>query len=315
MRPGIPGCSLSDKKMLSRFLERQTIGQKQALTAWLFLLIPILFYVIIRFYPTFEAFFVSTLKWNLLGKQKFIGFKNYIKLFEDEEFWLVLINTFKYALIGVPISLLFSFLIAYYLNEITFGHETIRALYFIPFLTTAVAMAWVWRWLYQPVPIGYFNIILSWFGIAQQPFLKSLDQALYSIMAPAVWAGLGFQIIIFLAGIRAIPQSHFEASSIDGAGRIQVLKEIILPALRPTILFLVVISTIGFLRIFDQVYSMSADSAGGPLNSTKPLVLMIYEAAFDEFKMGYAAALTVVLFLILLVISLLQLSLMRRWTR
>ena len=279
MRPGIPGCSLSDKKMLSRFLERQTIGQKQALTAWLFLLIPILFYVIIRFYPTFEAFFVSTLKWNLLGKQKFIGFKNYIKLFEDEEFWLVLINTFKYALIGVPISLLFSFLIAYYLNEITFGHETIRALYFIPFLTTAVAMAWVWRWLYQPVPIGYF------------------------------------QIIIFLAGIRAIPQSHFEASSIDGAGRIQVLREIILPALRPTILFLVVISTIGFLRIFDQVYSMSADSAGGPLNSTKPLVLMIYEAAFDEFKMGYAAALTVVLFLILLVISLLQLSLMRRWTR
>ena len=315
MRSGIPGCSLSGKKMLSRFLERQTIGQKQALTAWLFLLIPILFYVIIRFYPTFEAVFVSTLKWNLLGKQKFIGFKNYIKLFEDEEFWLVLINTFKYALIGVPISLLFSFLIAYYLNEITFEHETIRALYFIPFLTTAVAMAWVWRWLYQPVPIGYFNIILSWFGIAQQPFLKSLDQALYSIMAPAVWAGLGFQIIIFLAGIRAIPQSHFEASSIDGAGRIQVLREIILPALRPTILFLEVISTIGFLRIFDQVYSMSADSAGGPLNSTKPLVLMIYEAAFDEFKMGYAAALTVVLFLILLVISLLQLSLMRRWTR
>ena len=301
--------------MLSRFWSSLTIDQKHAFTAWIFLFIPILFYLIIRFYPTFEAFYVSTLKWNILGSKKYIGFKNFIKIVNDEVFWIVLSNTVKYALIGVPISLVFSFLIAYYLNEITFGHQTIRALYFIPFLTTAVAMAWVWRWLYQPVPIGYFNVILSWFGIPQQPFLRSVSQALYSIMAPAVWAGLGFQVIIFLAGIRAIPQSHFEASSIDGAGRLQVLWEIILPALRPTILFLTVVSTIGFLRIFDQVYSMSSDSAGGPLNSTKPLVLMIYESAFDEFRMGYAAALTIVLFFILLVVSLLQLSLMRKWTQ
>ena len=301
--------------MLSRFWSSLTIDQKHAFTAWIFLFIPILFYLIIRFYPTFEAFYVSTLKWNILGSKKYIGFKNFIKIVNDEVFWIVLSNTVKYALIGVPISLVFSFLIAYYLNEITFGHQTIRALYFIPFLTTAVAMAWVWRWLYQPVPIGYFNIILSWFGIPQQPFLRSVSQALYSIMAPAVWAGLGFQVIIFLAGIRAIPQIHFEASSIDGAGRLQVLWEIILPALRPTILFLTVVSTIGFLRIFDQVYSMSSDSAGGPLNSTKPLVLMIYESAFDEFRMGYAAALTIVLFFILLVVSLLQLSLMRKWTQ
>ena len=301
--------------MLSRFWSSLTIDQKHAFTAWIFLFIPILFYLIIRFYPTFEAFYVSTLKWNILGSKKYIGFKNFIKIVNDEVFWIVLSNTVKYALIGVPISLVFAFLIAYYLNEVTFGHQTIRALYFIPFLTTAVAMAWVWRWLYQPVPIGYFNIILSWFGIPQQPFLRSVSQALYSIMAPAVWAGLGFQVIIFLAGIRAIPQSHFEASSIDGAGRLQVLWEIILPALRPTILFLTVVSTIGFLRIFDQVYSMSSDSAGGPLNSTKPLVLMIYESAFDEFRMGYAAALTIVLFFILLVVSLLQLSLMRKWTQ
>ena len=301
--------------MLSRFWSSLTIDQKHAFTAWIFLFIPILFYLIIRFYPTFEAFYVSTLKWNILGSKKYIGFKNFIKIANDEVFWIVLSNTVKYALIGVPISLVFSFLIAYYLNEVTFGHQTIRALYFIPFLTTAVAMAWVWRWLYQPVPIGYFNIILSWFGIPQQPFLRSVSQALYSIMAPAVWAGLGFQVIIFLAGIRAIPQSHFEASSIDGAGRLQVLLEITLPALRPTILFLTVVSTIGFLRIFDQVYSMSSDSAGGPLNSTKPLVLMIYESAFDEFRMGYAAALTIVLFFILLVVSLLQLSLMRKWTQ
>ena len=162
------------------------------------------------------------------------------------------------------------------------------------------------------MPIGYFNIILSWVGIPQQPFLQSVEQGLYAIMAPAVWAGLGFQIVIFIAGIRAIPKSHFEAAEIDGAGRVQILREIILPALKPTTIFLVVISTIGFLRIFDQVYSMSEDSAGGPLNSTKPLVLMIYEFAFDEYKLGRASALTVILFLLLLTVSLLQLWFMRK---
>ena len=154
--------------------------------------------------------------------------------------------------------------------------------------------------------------LLSWVGIPQQAFLKSVEQALYAIMAPAVWAGLGFQIVIFIAGIRAIPKSHFEAAEIDGAGRLQILREIILPALKPTTIFLVVISTIGFLRIFDQVYNMTADSAGGPLNSTKPLVLMIYEYAFDTYMLGRASALTVILFLLLLIVSLFQLWLMRK---
>ena len=300
--------------MLVSFWEKLTLNQKLAITAWTFLFIPIIFYVVIRFYPTFEAFYVSTLKWNLLGAKKYIGFKNYERILGDEDFWLVLLNTIKYAIFGVPISMLIAFLIAYYLNEIIFGHEFIRALYFIPFLTTAVAMAWVWRWFYQPVPIGYFNIFLSWFEIPQQPFLKSVEQALYAILAPAVWAGLGFQVVIFIAGMRAIPKHFYEAAEIDGAGRFQILWEITLPSLKPTIIFLTVISTIGFLRIFDHVYSMSAGGGGGPLNSTKPLVLMIYEFAFEEFKLGRASALTVILFLILLFISLLQLWLMRKKT-
>ena len=149
-------------------------------------------------------------------------------------------------------------------------------------------------------------------GIPQQPFLKSVTQALYAIMAPAVWAGLGFQVVIFIAGIRAIPRSYYEAAEIDGAGRWQILREITLPSLKPTVIFLTVVSTIGFLRIFDQVYSMTTNGDGGPLDSTKPLVLMIYEFAFDEFKMGRAAALTVILFFILFIVSMLQLWLMRK---
>ena len=298
--------------MFVSFWNKLSINQKLAITAWLFLAVPIAFYVIIRFYPTFEAFYVSTLKWNLLGAKKYIGLRNYEKIFADEDFWLVLSNTFKYAGVGVPISLFLAFSIAYFLNEINRWHDFIRALYFIPFLTTAVAMAWVWKWFYQPMPIGYINYFLTSVGIPAQPFLKSVHQGLYAIMAPAVWAGLGFQVIIFIAGIRAIPQSYYEAAEIDGAGRWQILREITLPSLKPTVIFLTVVSTIGFLRIFDQVYSMTTNGSGGPLNTTKPLVLMIYEFAFDEFKLGRAAALTVILFVILLVISMFQLWLMRK---
>jgi multiple sugar transport system permease protein len=151
---------------------------------------------------------------------------------------------------------------------------------------------------------------LSELDLPTQPFLRSTEQALPSVLAPAIWAGLGFQVVIFLAGLRAIPESYYEAARIDGAGKWMILRRITIPLLRPTVVFLVVISSIGFLRIFDQVFNMT-DGSGGPLNSTKPLVLYIYETAFQSYQMGYAAAQTVVLFAILLLITLLQLWLLR----
>ena len=232
-------------------------------------------------------------------------------LIVDPVFWKVFSNTFIYLLLGTPISLVISFTIAYHLDKVSFLHATIRAMYFLPFMTSAVAMAWLWRWFYQPVPIGLFNNILSSLGISQFPFLNSTFWALPSVLAPAVWAGLGFQIIIFMAGLRSIPQSYYEAAQIDGVGSWTVLREITLPLLKPTIVFLVVFSSIGFLRIFDQVFNMTTNDPGGPLNSTKPLVLMIYDTAFNGFNMGYAAAQTVVLFTILLIVSLVQLYIMR----
>jgi len=291
--------------------DRLTIDKKLAVWAWSFLALPVVFFVGIRFYPTAEAFLISLTEWNLLAEPEWIWFDNFADMFADPGFWQVFKNTFLYLLLGTPVSLLISFVVAYYLDQVRFMHGFIRALYFLPFLTTAVAMAWVWRWFYQPVPVGVFNNILSTLGLEQQPFLRSTVQALPSVLAPAVWAGLGFQIVIFLAGLRAIPGSYYEAARIDGAGKWQILTEITLPLLRPTIVFLVVISSIGFLRIFDQVYNMTDDGAGGPLGSTRPLVLYIYRTAFDAYDMGYAAAMTVVLFLVLLVISLIQLRLLR----
>ncbi len=289
-----------------------TVGQKRAIWAWLFLVIPIVYFIIVRFYPTFDAFSMSFTDWNIIGERNYIGFDNYVTLFNDPVFWVVLGNTFEYLLFGIPISLLLSFTIAYYLDQIKFGHGLLRACYFVPFLTTAVAMAWVWRWFYQPVPIGIFNLALGELGILQMDFLRSTTQALPAVLMPAIWAGLGFQIIIFLAGIRSIPDSYYEAAKIDGAGDRQILWEITLPQLRATITFIVITSSIGFLRIFDQVYNMTQEGEGGPLNATRPLVIHIYKSAFEDFEMGMAAAQTVVLFTILMVITLLQLKVMKK---
>ncbi len=289
----------------------RTIRQKRVVWAWTFLSVPLLFYVVIRFYPTADAFWLSLHDWNLLSDMEWAGMSNFGRLAADPEFWQVFWNTFQYLLLGTPISLVIAFTIAYYLDQVRFMHGFIRALYFLPFLTTAVAMAWVWRWFYQPVPVGVFNNILAELGIAQQPFLRSTSQALPSVLAPAIWAGLGFQVIIFLAGLRAIPQSYYEAARIDGVSRLTILWEITIPLLKPTIVFLVVFSSIGFLRIFDHVFNMTTNDPGGPLNSTEPLVLMIYDTAFNGFQMGYAAAQTVVLFLVLLVVSLIQLRILR----
>ncbi len=290
---------------------RMSLGQKQLIWAWGFLAVPLLFYTVIRFWPTLQAFYLSVMDWSIMRPAVFVGLDNYKRLLADPLFWQVFRNTFTYLILGTPISLLISFVVAYYLDRVRFMHTFIRALYFLPFLTTAAAMAWVWRWFYQPVPIGVINDLLAAFGIPQQPFLRSTSQALPAVLAPAIWAGLGFQVIIFLAGLRAIPATYYEAARIDGLSEGAILRKITLPLLKPTLVFLVVFSSIGFLRIFDQVYNINTNDPGGPLNSTKPLVLMIYQTAFSSYEMGYAAAQTVVLFLILLVISLVQLRIMR----
>ncbi len=305
--------TLTDARPLrrGRVWDHFSITTKRVIWAWAFLALPVVFYGVIRFYPTFQAFNLSFTDWDLLRPAQYIGFENYRTLLADPEFWQVFGNTFAYLVIGTPISLVISFVVAYHLDQVRFMHAFLRALYFLPFLTTAAAMAWVWRWFYQPVPIGIINSALSGAGLPTQPFLRSTEQALPAIMATAVWAGLGFQVIIFMAGLRAIPTTFYEAARIDGLGAWAILRKITLPLLKPTTVFLVVFSSIGFLRIFDQVYNMTTNDPGGPLNSTKPLVLMIYQTAFSSFDMGYAAAQTVALFTILLLVSLLQLWVLR----
>lgn len=298
--------------MRNRF-NKLSIQQKQAIWAYAFLLVPLLFYLLIRIYPAFNALYISLTDWDIISADKnLVLFENYAKLYQDRLFWKTLGNTFKYVIYGLPVNLLLSFLVAYNLNKLRRGLGLYRTLYFIPYMTSLVAVSWVWRWLYQPLPLGFFNNFLSLLGIAEQPFLLSPNQALQAILAPTIWVQMGFQIIIFLAGLKSIPTYLYEAADIDGANNQQKLFRITIPLLRPTIIFLVITGTIRYLRIFTQVYSMSFQGDGGPLNSTKPLVLYIYNSAFQRFEMGYASAMTIVLFVIILLITLFQLKVLNK---
>jgi len=285
-----------------------SIAEKKAIWAYIFLFVPLIFYIVIRIYPAFSSFYISFTDWDIVSSEKqFIGLENYQRMINDPVFLKTLVNTFRYVIFGLPVTLVLSFIIAYNLNKLKRGLGFYRTLYFIPYMTSLIAVSWVWRWLYQPLPLGFFNNLLSFFGLTQQPFLQSTSQALPSILAPTIWVEIGFQVIIFLAGLKAVPEFLYEAADIDGADNWQKLFKITIPLLRPTIIFLVVMGTIKYLRIFTQVYTMTYQGEGGPLNSTKPLVLYIYNTAFRSFDMGYASAMTVVLFIIILFITLVQL--------
>lgn len=285
--------------------------------AYIFLFVPLIFFMVIRIIPTLSAFNISLHDWNPLAtEQKFVGLANYQQLWEDllnvkSPTHKAFVNTLKYVGIGMPLQLIIALSIALLLNEITRFSVFFRAIYFIPFVTSTVAVSWVWRWLYQP-QYGFFNVILTYLGMAQQPFLKSPTQALFAITAVVVWQGLGFSIIIFLAGLKQVPQTFYEAAKIDGASRLQSFWRITLPLLNTTLVYLGVLQTISFLRMFDYVINMTSQGDGGPLSSTTTVTLRVYREAFSSFNMGYASALTVALFVMIMMITAVQLKFFSR---
>lgn len=298
-------------------MNQLTIRQRQVIWAYIFLFVPMLFFIFIRIMPTLSAFNISLHEWNPLAtEQTFVGLENYRQLWEDLRdprsiTRKAFINTFQYVLIGMPLQLIIALGIALLLNQITKFSTFFRAIYFLPFVTSTVAISWVWRWLYQP-QYGFLNVVLQFFGLGQQPFLKHPDQALYAITAVVIWQGLGFAIIIFLAGLKQIPQIYYEAAIIDGASRPQTFRHVTLPLLNTTLVYLAVLQTISFLRMFDYVINMTTQGDGGPLGSTTTVTLRVYREAFSSFDMGYASALTVALFVIILLITFVQLRLFSR---
>ena len=290
-----------------------TLAARRAATAYAFLGIPLLFFVGVRFGPMLYMIAMSFTDWGLLRRTlHVVGIANYEAIFADPVFLKSLVNTAKYAVFGAPAVIVLSLGIAILLDRLPRGKGVYRLIYVLPYITPLVAVAWVWRWMFQSPPLGVINAAFVSVGLRAQEFLNSPTQALPSILAVNVWVELGYCTIVFLAGMQTIPSSITEAARIDGASGRQLLRRITLPLLRPVTILLAVMEAIQFLRIFTQVYNMSYQALGGPLDSTKSAALYIYQKAFTSFDMGMAASASLVLFVIILAVTLVQLRLFDR---
>ena len=240
---------------------------------------------------------------------QFVGLANYARILETPLFWTALRNTFYFVLVGGPLSVAVSLGTALMLNSRLARFKPLfRTVYFLPVVTSLVAVAIVWRYLFHPAH-GLLNYFLSWLGVSPIDWLGNPAAAMPAIILLAVWKNFGYNMLIFIAGLQNIPDELYEASQLDGAGAWKQFISITIPMLAPTTIFVVMITIIGYFQLFAEPYVMTQ---GGPLNSTMSIVLMMYEQGFRWWSMGYAAAIAFVLFAIILVFTLIQLAVQRR---
>lgn len=278
--------------------------------AWLFLAPTLLGLAILSAGPIIAAFGISLTDWDLFTAPKFVGLDNFGQLLADRKFGIALRNTTFYTLTSVPLGLVLALGIAIALNRSIRGIAWIRTAYFLPVVTSTTAIALVWFWIYSPQE-GLLNQVLGLFGIQGQRWISDPFWAMPSIVIMSVWQGLGTSVIIFLAGLQAIPQEYHDAAAVDGAGRWARFRHVTLPLLTPSIFFTGILSLIGSFQVFDQVYILARP--GRPTEATITLIYYIYEKGFQNFKMGDAAAASWVLFVIVAVLTVVYFRLQRRW--
>jgi len=283
------------------------------LVGWAFAAPFVILFVVFLAFPILASFLLSFTSFGLRDianpvGTSVIGIKNYVDLFADPKFWKALFNTFYFVVVGVPVTLAIGLLIATALSRgVTRFRTAFRVGYYLPVITSIVAIAVVWRFLLNP-DAGLINMLLSGLGIKGPAWLADPVFAMPSIIAMAVWRNLGFAMVVFLAGLQTIPATLYEAAGIDGAGRWQAFRYVTIPMLRPTILFMTVITTIGYLQLFEEPFVMTL---GGPLDSTLSITMYMYQQGFTFFHQGYASAIAYVLFVIVALIAFLQFKFLR----
>lgn len=282
---------------------------------FLFLAPAVLLMLAFFFLPLAAAFFMSFTDLNIysLGDWRaaeVIGLANYAALVQDGLFWRALLNTFYFVVVGVPLTILSALVAAIALNsKLVRWRSVFRLGYFMPVVTTMVAVAVIWRWIYHP-RFGLLNYFLSLVGIQGPDWLASTTWAMPALILMAVWKNFGYSMVIFLAGLQNIAPDYYEAARIDGANGWQQTLYITLPLLRPTTRFVAIITAIGYLQLFAEPYVMTN---GGPLDSTLSVVLLMYQEAFKFWNMGYGAAIAFVLFAVIFLLTLVQMRFQRAY--
>ena len=281
--------------------------------AWLFLAPALILIFIFFFLPVLASLVLSVTDFDIYAianppTTRFVGLDNYAKLLRTPEFWSALRNTFYFAFVGGPLTIAMSLATALLLNaKLVRFKSFFRTIYFLPFVTTLVAVAIVWRYLFH-TRYGLLNFGLGKFGIGPIDWLGDPNWAMPAIIMMSVWKNFGYNMLIFIAGLQSIPQDLYDAAEIDGAGPVRRFFAVTLPLLGPTLLFVGVITMIGYFQLFAEPYVMTQ---GGPLRSTTSVVLLMYEEGFRWWRMGYAAAIAFVLFIVILIATLIQFRLQK----
>jgi len=285
-----------------------------AFSAWVFLAPALLLIAVFFFLPVLAALLLSFTDFDIyalgdLDRLRFIGFNNYQQLLQSPLFWTAMGNTFYFVIVGGPLSVAVSLGAALLVNSRLIRFPGLfRTAFFLPVVTTLVAVAVVWRYLYHP-RYGMLNYGLSLVGVEPIDWLGDPDWAMPAIILMAVWKNFGFNMIIFIAGLQNIPMQLYEAARIDGASAWAQFRHITLPLLGPTFLFVALMTMIGYFQVFAEPYVMTQ---GGPANRTLSIVLLMYEEGFRWWNIGYASAAAFVLFVLILAGTMLQLKLRRR---
>lgn len=276
--------------------------KEQIYTGYLFLLPDLLGLLLFVIGPMLLAFVISFTDWKLTEAPQFVGLRNYELIFRDPKFGASLGRTIMYTLGFVPAVYVISLGMAVLLTRRGRANFFFRTIYFMPVAMSMVVAGVVWRFMFDPGN-GLINESLSLLGLPTAQWTGHVQSAMFSVQLVAVWKSVGYFMIILLAGIQDVPSDYLEAAQIDGANRWQTFRHIIMPLLRPTSFFVIVILTIGALQAFDQIYVMTR---GGPAQATYTLVMYIYEKAFREWNFGYSGAMAVILFIMIFILTIIQ---------
>lgn len=282
---------------------RRTWRRGEEMTGYLFILPSALLIAAFLAFPVLYSLWLSLVNWDGMSPRiRFVGLGNYDVLIHSSEFWNSLRVTAYYTFASVPLRMAVALAFAIFLNQKIRGLGVYRTLYFAPVVTSGIAVSIIWVWIYDPT-WGIANWVLSLVGIPPLQWLSSPDEAMPALILMSIWKNMGFDLVIYLAGLQGIPETYYEAARVDGAGPWSMFRHITWPLLAPTTFFVLVTGIIGASQVFDQVFVMTN---GGPLRSTQVLVFILYQHAFKFFEMGYASAIAWAIFLIVMVFTILQ---------
>ncbi len=285
--------------------------KSEFLWGWLFILPTITGLIILNIIPIFQTIYQSFFKTGDFGKgNKFVGFSNYIKVFGDSEVWQALVNTFKYAIVEVPFSIAISLVIAVLLNRKMRGRAIYRTIIFLPMVAAPAAIAMVWRWLYN-ADFGLINNLLG----TKINWVSDPRLTIFSITIIGIWSVLGYNMVLFLAGLQEIPKDYYEAASLDGATGIAAFFNVTLPLLSPTIFFVCVTRVIAAMQVFDLIFMIMAGGVNSnpALPKTQSLVYLFYKYSFTQKNLGYGSTIVVLLLVIILLITVFQMKAQKKW--